>query len=490
MSIRSQTFLSYASEDLETVRKLYAELRRRHVRIWFDKEDLAPGEWLPQVKRAISQSKYFLVCLSKSALSKSANRPGFQDHELDIAFSIAMAQSPDLFTIIPVRIDDCDRGDHRVSIFQQYDLFKDWEQQVEKLAVYLDGVSSFPNDVANNASAKGFMSGLYSRAQALLSASYYDDALRILDAIGLLEGESKQLLEAKRDVYYAAGRYGEASDALFREMGLTGGGSWQDLCMSLSNSGRTHEAIDICDLQLKKDPRNSEAWFHKGVVWAKAENYSEAILAFNNALDIDPNNDEAVRLKGYSHAANKQQDEAIATFTAAILRWPSKWNLYRALGNTLAGVGRFVDAVDVYSRVIDHVPDAGDAWRDRAMARESLGFHDDAKADYIQALCAYERACESDPMDPDAWRGKGEVCRRVGRHEDAVQALTQSLAIDSENFEAWYFKGKSLLDLGRRAEALLAFNKANEINPNNIELRGLLPLITYALDPRAPKAIN
>jgi hypothetical protein len=37
------TFLSYASQDLDTVRRLYDGLKQREVNIWFDRVDLDKG---------------------------------------------------------------------------------------------------------------------------------------------------------------------------------------------------------------------------------------------------------------------------------------------------------------------------------------------------------------------------------------------------------------------------------------------------------------
>jgi len=37
------TFLSYAHNDLEKVRKVHDGLKKREVDVWFDKVDLGPG---------------------------------------------------------------------------------------------------------------------------------------------------------------------------------------------------------------------------------------------------------------------------------------------------------------------------------------------------------------------------------------------------------------------------------------------------------------
>jgi len=139
---REYAFLSYAHEDLEKVYKVYEGLKKRKVNVWFDKKDIKKGRWKPQILKAISRSRDFVICLSNSAIEKtSGENPGFQDEELQTAWEFAREQDEKDFTIIPVRLEDCGRGDMRLSGWQQYDLFEDWEGVLDTLAVNLGGKS-------------------------------------------------------------------------------------------------------------------------------------------------------------------------------------------------------------------------------------------------------------------------------------------------------------------------------------------------------------
>ena len=136
-----QVFISYAQDDLETVSQLYRDLKDRGVNVWFDKISLKPGSlWRTEIEKAIPQSRYFLFCISEAALEKTSDGSGFVDDELQKAYEIAMAQDMRHFTIVPVRLEDVGRGDHRLSTFQQFDLFEDWEPVIDHLAsVFLQG---------------------------------------------------------------------------------------------------------------------------------------------------------------------------------------------------------------------------------------------------------------------------------------------------------------------------------------------------------------
>jgi len=66
-----QIFLSYASEDMKNVELLYNKLVKEGYRPWMDKEDIHPGEkWERKIKKAISDSDFFMVCLTKNSYEK------------------------------------------------------------------------------------------------------------------------------------------------------------------------------------------------------------------------------------------------------------------------------------------------------------------------------------------------------------------------------------------------------------------------------------
>ncbi len=138
----NRVFLSYAKEYIDKVKDVYEGLIKRGLNVWFDEEDLQAGRWKPQIKKAISRSRYFIICISEAALRKTGEEMrGFQDEELNRAYDIAEEQSDKDFTIVPVRLEECGRGDFRLSGFQQYDLFKDFENHLDKLAINLGGTS-------------------------------------------------------------------------------------------------------------------------------------------------------------------------------------------------------------------------------------------------------------------------------------------------------------------------------------------------------------
>jgi hypothetical protein len=72
-------FLSYSRQDRERVRELYADLKRHGFQIWFDEENLLPGQiWATEIKKAIREASLVLVVfragrsLGRARLSRHA----------------------------------------------------------------------------------------------------------------------------------------------------------------------------------------------------------------------------------------------------------------------------------------------------------------------------------------------------------------------------------------------------------------------------------
>ncbi len=208
-SSKNRVFLSYAKENLVKVKEVYDGLIKRGLNVWFDNEHLEPGPWKPQIEKAISKCRYFVICISEAALRKTGDeRPGFQDEELNRAYDIAEKHSDKNFEIVPVRLEDCGRGDFRLSDFQQYDLFIEFEKHLDKLAVHLGG-SSLSDRMATDERTEDekMIESLMGRAEAANFAAEYDKSITILNSILVLKPDSTDALNNLGAAWNAKGKY-------------------------------------------------------------------------------------------------------------------------------------------------------------------------------------------------------------------------------------------------------------------------------------------
>ncbi|MFL6284980.1 MAG: TIR domain-containing protein [Pyrinomonadaceae bacterium] len=404
MSRIVQVFISYASENIEQVKNLYDGLKKRNVKVWFDKRDLKPGKWKPQITRAIAQSSYFLICLSKAALIKTGDEPGFQDVELNTAFDIALAQSEPTFTIVPARLEEVDRGDNRLSIYQQYDLFTDWEGALDDLAILFGGspLGSISKKIDERTEDEKIIAALRGKADALYNSGYSERALIFLHTVEELEGETLFSLVTKGAALHTLGNFEQALSAF-------------DKAISLLPDDKTKLSSEV-----------SVVFTNRGKALRDLGSYEEALAAYNVSLSLQPNNYNA---------------------------WEEKANVFLALWDKQ-------NALEAIDMALSIKPDHAEAHAMRSIVLQCL-------ERYPEALSASERAIELKPNLVQALIDKGKALIAMNNPKGALESIEKALLIEPNNVVALTEKGISLGLQKRYVDALEAFNTALKHDPGH-----------------------
>ena len=402
--IENRVFISYAREDLEIVKRIVNGLKERQISVWFDRQNLSPGRWKDQIIKAITRSRYFVICVSHSALRKTGDeRPGFQDKELQAAYSIAESQPEESFTIIPIRLENCRRGDFRLSSFHQFDLFDDFEDGLDRLAVHLGGFP-FSGDLIDNqiSDDNRMIVSLFGKVAAANLANELEKALSIINAIMSLEKEECFNKYIKSLACYFKG-------SILRKL------------------GHPEKALSLLDKSLSLDDRNSFAWNNKGGSLIELGRHKEALMAFEKALEI--NDKEPVD-------------------------WIGK-------GSALGGMNRHEEALESFESALAFDPINSLALYNKGYALQKLGR-------YEEALISFDKAIDIEPENYSFWQSKGIVLGNLSRHKEALAAFEKVIELKDDYSEAWRNKGVALQSLNRDDESIDAFNRAAKLKGNFI----------------------
>ena len=117
---KPKIFLSYAHEDIGMAKRIYQDLKRYGLDVWFDNESLLPGQdWEKEIEKAIETSKYFLVLLSLKGMSER----GYVQKEIRLALNIFDRCPEDDIYLIPIRLDNCKPVHRRIKKINWVDLF-------------------------------------------------------------------------------------------------------------------------------------------------------------------------------------------------------------------------------------------------------------------------------------------------------------------------------------------------------------------------------
>ncbi|MBR9653533.1 TIR domain-containing protein [Thalassovita aquimarina] len=120
-------FLGYASEHLETARKVYSFLKSVNDDVWFDKEALVGGDDWDRERAVAQQTADFVVHLVSAEIFE---RPGVVNREIKQTLKLVEDQPIGATYVVFMRLDDL-RMPAELIRFQYIDYFEDsWRDQL------------------------------------------------------------------------------------------------------------------------------------------------------------------------------------------------------------------------------------------------------------------------------------------------------------------------------------------------------------------------
>ncbi|UIE39546.1 protein kinase domain-containing protein [Leptodesmis sichuanensis] len=164
----------------------------------------------------------------------------------------------------------------------------------------------------------------------------------------------------------------------------------------------------------------------------KQRQYSEALAAFNQAIELNPNKAEAYWGRCESLNGLKQPDSAIVACN---------------------------DALNLNPDYAEALWSKGKAYRQQDRI--------------LEALHLFKEATLVKPTLAGAWVDRGSVLQEVGRSEEAINALDEAIALNRNLAEAWSIRGSALWNLGRYDQAIASLDKALEIQPSAKDARAM-----------------
>jgi ABC-type phosphate transport system substrate-binding protein/Flp pilus assembly protein TadD len=147
-----------------------------------------------------------------------------------------------------------------------------------------------------------------------------------------------------------------------------------------------------------------------------------------------------------------------------------------ATGVTLAGSGRYEEALINFDRAIEQNPYSFEAWTHQGDALLRLGKP-------AEALNSFDRAIElaaNQPVAPlvagatlvggtallaKAWTGKGSALMNLGRSEEALAGFDKAIELHPNSAETWSSRGNVLMGLGWADEARASYERAAQLQP-------------------------
>lgn len=264
-------------------------------------------------------------------------------------------------------------------------------------------------------------------------------------------------------------------------------------------------AYDCFDLATEVDPDYASAWLNKAGLLSAGGHHEDAVGAAERAVKLQPDAYYYWETMGSALKGAERHEEAVDAYLSAAALRPSKPSIWRALGKTYLAHDRLRKALGAFNRSIDLGVDYDyvESWVGRAQTLQRLGRT-------LEALMAYDRVIDMKPDHFEATFNKSGVLRELARHEDALiaiaraedlrpnhpevqaakcesltklaqrdndgtrwqeayEAATRATNLDEDHATAWSMKGIAALFLGRFDEGSEAIERAILLEPGRVE---------------------
>ena len=167
------------------------------------------------------------------------------------------------------------------------------------------------------------------------------------------------------------------------------------------------------------DKTKAEYYNYRGFCYSLLDKYPEALVDLDQALKLDPRLIEALYSRQYIFAKTDKL-KAIPDLKRIVEIDPKQSNAYGMLATYYLDLAKYDDAFAMGQKVNELVPEGGAGYRYQAQALAGLG-------KYTEAIPLYSEALKRDDQDTHALEGRADAYRHVG-NTAAAKADEQAAA--------------------------------------------------------------
>ena len=191
---------------------------------------------------------------------------------------------------------------------------------------------------------------------------------------------------------------------------------------------------------------------------AEKHQYSEAVLAWKEALEKDPDDPRTHNNLGVALAATGRTSEAIEEYNKSLALNADSSQTHNNLGSSLAEAGHIDEAIVQIQKAIELNPDNGAAHVNMGHALEQEGGH---RQEAIEQLT---KGLELAPSSSDGHNILGVILARSGKLDDAIPHMQKAVELAPQSAEYRFNLGRAFAASSRFAEALPQLEEAAKLS--------------------------
>ncbi len=225
------------------------------------------------------------------------------------------------------------------------------------------------------------------------------------------------------------------------------------------------EQITLLEEASKLKPDAGYLYNRLGVRYHEINDYNNAIIAFNKAIEYVPTWHYPYYNLGGSYNQLRQFDTAIEYFDIAISLKPDEYPSYANKGYSLLGKGLTTGSLDLVDNARQLFNKAIDLGSNDPIVYNNLGLVNLVLKDYDKSIEYFEKYIELEPDDYSVYYKLGMVYSETEQYDKAIGLYKKSIENNPSDYKAYVFLGHNYYNQENYAYAIEAYFKVEEINP-------------------------
>ncbi|MBY0477553.1 MAG: tetratricopeptide repeat protein [Chitinophagaceae bacterium] len=307
---------------------------------------------------------------------------------------------------------------------------------------------------------------LLKKADLLLAARQYKQALEILEQAELLDSNDINLFILKTDAYLALDQQSKAVEVLQEGLELFTGEERIELLFELADVYDDYEefekVFDCLKLVLEEEPTNEEA-LYKICFWTDFTGRNEESIRLHlNIINDYPYSELAWFNLGAAYQGLKLYEKSIDAYMYCIAIDEKFDYAYRNIGDAYIRLRKYKEAIEMLEKVLE-------LSRPEEVIHEAIGYCYDRMAQYAQARFHYRKASHMNPDDSKLFYKIACTYMNEGQYESAIKQLQQALKIHRLQPDYNLAMGMAFAELERYKEAVEYFAHVIKQRPKSVK---------------------
>lgn len=281
-------------------------------------------------------------------------------------------------------------------------------------------------------SQPGNTAGYLGKGKIAFQNGQYDSAVKLFSYCISLDPNSSDAYALRAKTYLALNRNNEAADDIITALGIDSNSTVFSLLENIKSPAK-EILLTKLRIQQSKD-RNNGLWSYvQGVVYEDANDYDNAIKAYDTSNKISINCTAMYRLS-LCHFELGEYNSALDCINRAILMDSTRTDYLKTKVNCLYESGRTKDAIDVLGTYIEKEPDDFFGYYRRGFIKSCTDDIDGAINDYTTSLVLEPRYTYALIERANCYKLKGNTNAANADYKKAIEECIKLYSADTTKF--------------------------------------------------------